>query len=325
MIDNSFRLFPVQASDNAARVDALHLFIVGISLFMAVLIASLIVYFSIRYRRGSRADRREDLRQHKYGLEVFWVLFPVPIFMTIFVWGAVVYFDMVRPPADAVTIDCVGKQWMWKFQHPQGNSEINELHVPRGQPIRLRMISQDVIHDVYIPAFRTKHDVLPGRYTYTWFQANRNGVYHLFCAEYCGAEHSRMVGRVVVMEPVDYENWLAGGRPTESPEVRGRKLFERHRCDSCHLPAGQMGRGPSLAGLFGTRVPLRDGRAVLADDNYLRESILQPAAKIVAGYEPIMPTYEGQISEEGVLDLIAYIKSLSGEMAVEPPPDAPVP
>jgi cytochrome c oxidase subunit 2 len=202
----------------------------------------------------------------------------------------------------------VGKQWMWKFQHASGRREINTLHVPLGQPVKLTMISEDVIHSMYVPAFRMKRDVLPGSYATCWFEATKTGEFHLFCAEYCGTNHSRMTGKVVVMEPAAFEAWLGGGA-NEAPQVAGKRLFEELRCATCHQPASGEGRCPSLAGLIGREVKLTSGATITADDNYLRESILRPAAKVVAGFQPIMPSFEGQVDEEQLIQLIAYIKS----------------
>jgi cytochrome c oxidase subunit 2 len=233
--------------------------------------------------------------------------------MVIFAWGASLFFTISRPPAGALEIQVVGKQWMWKFQHPDGQREINELHVPVGRPVKLTMASEDVIHSFFVPAFRVKMDVVPGRTTTTWFEATKPGVYHLFCAEYCGTKHSGMIGRVVVLEPVQYQQWLSGGAIGEPPALAGEKLFRNLGCNACHRP-GPGGLGPSLEGLFGTSRELQTGDTVMADEDYLRESILNPNARIVAGYQPIMPPFQGRITEEGLLQLIAYIKSL-GEPA----------
>jgi cytochrome c oxidase subunit 2 len=227
--------------------------------------------------------------------------------MVMFAWGAKVYVNLERPPADAMVINVVGKQWMWKLQHPEGVREINTLHIPVGRPIKLVMTSQDVIHSFFVPAFRTKQDVLPGRYTTSWFEAKQKGRFHIFCAEYCGTDHSKMIGEVVAMEPAEYQAWLAGTVSDVPPAVAGEKLFYSYNCQTCH---GQ--RAPTLAGLYNRRVRLADGSTVLADDNYIRESILNPAAKIVAGYPgSLMPTYQGQLTEDQLLELIAYIKSLN--------------
>jgi cytochrome c oxidase subunit 2 len=226
-----------------------------------------------------------------------------------FAWGASLYFHLSYPPANALNLYVVGKQWMWKIQHPEGRREINELHVPVGQPIKLTMTSEDVIHSFFVPAFRTKMDVVPGRYTTLWFEATKAGEYHLFCAEYCGTSHSLMIGRVVVMEPVQYQEWLSGGSSQEPLTVAGERLFQQLGCDTCHR-ADSRARGPVLEGLFGKSVQLQGGQTVIADEAYIRESILNPNAKLVTGYQPLMPTFQGLVSEEGILQILAYIKSL---------------
>lgn len=299
-------LFPEAASTMAGRVDRLYLFLVGISVFMSAVIFLCIVFFAIRYRQGTRVNRA-DPRHHSTSLELIWSAIPLAVFLFTFAWGAQLFYDSFTPPADALPMYVVGKQWMWKIQHLNGRREINELHVPVGQPIRLTMTSEDVIHDFFIPAFRVKRDVLPGRYSTLWFEATKTGEYHLFCGQYCGTNHSAMIGRVVVMEPVDFQNWLAGGVPGESMAEAGARLFERFNCNTCHKPGG---RGPILAGVFGRPVRLASGETVVADEGYVRESILNPTAKITAGYQPVMPTFQGQISETQVLELIAYISSL---------------
>jgi len=216
------------------------------------------------------------------------------------------YADMRRPPAaGALEINVTGKQWMWKVQHPGGQREIDELHVPAWRPVKLVMTSQDVIHDFSIPAFRVKQDVLPGSYVTQWFTATKPGEYHLFCAEYCGTMHSGMVGRVVVMPPAEYDAWLAGVTPDEPPAASGARLFASLGCAQCH---GQ--NAPTLAGLYGRPVTLADGKTVIADEEYLRESIENPPARIVAGFEPRMPSFRGQLTDEQLGQLVAYIKSL---------------
>ncbi len=307
-MNTEYRLFPIQAADGAAGVDALFFFQCAVTVFFSVLIFVLIVFFALKYRQGRNVDRSNPVHE-LWSIELTWSIIPLALTMVMFGWGAVLYVRGSQAPPNALTIDVIGKQWMWRIYHPEGNQEINELHVPVGQPVRLRMISDDVIHSFYIPAFRTKMDVLPGRHTELWFTANRPGEYHLFCAEYCGADHSRMRGTVVAMEPGDFAEWLRGGGAVEAPEAVGAKLFTQFRCDNCHHQ--QTGaRGPSLAGIYGNDVPLQDGGAVVADEAYLRESILNPAAKIHAGYKNLMPTFRGQLSEEDVLRLTAYIKSL---------------
>jgi cytochrome c oxidase subunit 2 len=253
----SLRLFPQQASVGAEQVDQLFFFLVGTAFFFTGLIFVLIVYFALRYRRGVRADR-SAAPEGSLKLEVIWSVIPLVIMMFSFVWGAKLYVRGQLPPTDAIEIYVVGKQWMWKVQHSEGRSEINELHVPVGEPVHLRMISEDVIHSLFLPEFRIKQDVLPGRYTSMWFQANKIGTYHLFCAEYCGTSHSLMRGQVIVQNPADYARWLAD-RVVEAPEVAGRRLFERYRCESCHREASSE-EGPAITNFFGTTVRLGSGR-----------------------------------------------------------------
>jgi cytochrome c oxidase subunit 2 len=234
--------------------------------------------------------------------------------MVIFFWGAVVYFKGRTPPGDSTEVYVVAKQWMWKLEHAEGQREINELHVPVGRDVKLIMTSQDVIHSFFVPAFRMKQDVLPGRYTMAWFRATKPGTYHLFCAEYCGTQHSGMIGDIVVQEPAQYEAWMSGGS-TGPLAATGEKLFAELGCVTCHRTDTQ-GRGPNLQGVFGKPVKLEDGRMVTADENYVRESILNPGAKIVKGFKPVMPTFQGLVSEEQLNALVAYVKSLA-------PPSAP--
>lgn len=302
----------------AGKVDAVYFFLVAVSLFFFFLICSLITFFAIRYRKRSDEDRPVAVHG-SLSLELLWTIVPFCLSMVMFGWGAVLYFDLYSPPADSMNIYVVGKQWMWKLQHPEGNREINELHVPVDTNVRLIMTSEDVIHSFYIPAFRIKMDVLPGRYTSAWFRATKVGTYHLFCAEYCGTKHSEMVGSVHVMDPVDYEEWLnrASGSVLSMVET-GEQLYTQLGCGTCHEQVDGA-RGPSLAGLFGQEVELFTGETVIADDAYLRRSILEPASEIVAGYGPLMPTYKGQVNEEDLLRLIAYIKSLSAH-SNEPEP-----
>ena len=304
-----FPLFPEQASAMAARVDALFYFLVAVSVFFVALIFFVIVVFAIKYRRRAEDERPKPIEGQLW-LEVFWSVIPFGLTMVMFVWGAIIFFDIHNPPDDALEISVVGRQWMWKAQHPTGQSEINELHVPVRQAVKLMMTSEDVIHDFYLPAFRIKQDVLPGRYTSVWFEATKAGIYQLFCAEYCGTQHSGMIGRVVVLEPAEFERWLSGGVTGMSMVDQGASLFKRFGCETCHR-AGGTNRGPSLAGLFGKPVQLQGGKTVIADEDYIRESILDPRAKIVSGYQPVMPTFKGLVSEEGLLQLIAYIKSLN--------------
>jgi cytochrome c oxidase subunit 2 len=310
----AFRFFPDQASTIAPRVDALYFYLVGISVFFSLLIFISVVYFAVKYRRRSQDEPpppqiRDDVR-----LEVTWIVVPLCLVMIAFFWGASVYFAMAKPPANSLEIFVVGRQWMWKFQHPDGQREINELHVPLGRPVKLTLASEDVIHSFFVPAFRVKHDVVPGYYTTVWFEATRTGRFHLFCAEYCGTQHAGMVGQVVVLEPNQYEEWLSGGvggpGAAEGSVVRrGQRLFEELGCQTCHLQDRQ-GIGPMLAGLFGKTQQLQSGQSAAVNDSYLRESILNPQAKIAAGFQPVMPPYRGRVNEEQLMDLIGYIKSL---------------
>ena len=310
MIDDGFRLLPEQGSTHAPHVDLLYYFLLGMTVFFTVLIAGLILYFSIKYRAGNIRVDRTPGPENAVAVEILWMAIPFAISMLIFGWGASLYFTAYRAPTAATEVQVVAKQWMWKFQHPNGRREINELHAAVGQPTKLTMISEDVIHSLFVPAFRTKRDVLPGRYSNCWFEATRTGEFHLFCAEYCGTNHSRMIGRIVVMAPDEFENWLSGDTTDESPIEAGQRLFEELRCASCHRSEGSTSRCPPLEGLFGREVPLADGSKVTADENYLRESILRPAAKVVAGYQPLMPSFDGQVDEEQLIQLIAYMKSL---------------
>ena len=321
---SELQFFPDAASSMARQVDALYLVWAAISLFFALLIAVLITVFFVRYRRRQKDE--VGIEEHEAPLlEIAWSVIPLLICLAMFGWGTRVFFDLYSPPADAQEYYASAKQWMWKFQHPEGVREINALHVPVGQAIKLTMTSEDVIHSFYVPAFRTKQDVVPGRYTTVWFKATVAGTYHLFCAEFCGTEHSRMIGQVVAMEPKAYEQWLAGGPATKSPVAAGAQLFQTFACDTCHRDPKdpRPPRAPQLAGVYGTTVALKDGGSVTADDNYIRESILNPTAKVVAGWEPIMPTLQGQVSEEQIASLLAYIKSLgSGSNTAQQAPAA---
>jgi cytochrome c oxidase subunit II len=308
-MDTGFQLFPDQASSFAANTDALYGFLVVLSAFFTVLIFMAIAFLAFYYRRAAVRNRTRHVGAKYWILEVTWIAIPFLLTMVMFVWGAAAFFEQRVMPQNAIEINVIGKQWMWKIFHAQGRNEINELHVPVGQPVVLRMISEDVIHSFFVPAFRVKMDVLPGRYTSMWFQATQPGEFHLFCTEYCGTDHADMRGRVVVMQPADYAEWLAGGEQ-QAPVTAGEELFTQNRCDTCHFQGGQP-RGPSLVNLFGQPVRLANGETVTADEAYLRESILTPAAKVVAGFQPVMPTFEGQLSEEQIFHLIQYIKSLS--------------
>jgi cytochrome c oxidase subunit II len=309
-----FPLWPTAASEVATDIDHLYIYITLVSVVMTVLIFLTIFIFAIKYRRRSDDEVPEPIHG-SLRLEITWSVIPFLVMLTFFWWGAKIYFFNAVPPANAMDVYVVGKQWMWKLQYPGGQREINELHVPTGQPVRLTLASEDVIHSFFLPSLRIKHDVVPGHYDTMWFTANKPGRYHIFCAEYCGTEHSGMVGWLTVMTPSDYQNWLAGGGQSGTMAEQGERLFEQLGCSGCHL-LNRQGRGPNLAGVYGSRVQLADGQSIQADDAYLRESILNPNAKLVSGYRAgLMPSFQGQVSEEGILQLIVYIKSLSAANA----------
>jgi cytochrome c oxidase subunit 2 len=300
-------LLPQQASTLAPQVDNLYFFLLAVTAFFAILVVILVTIFAIKYRDDTGLKVGAPITG-SVPLEIGWSLIPFIIAMGIFVYATVVYFNIVRPPGETLEIYSTGKRWMWRFQHLDGQAEINDLHVPKGRPVRITFTSEDVLHSLYIPAFRVKADAIPGRYSSIWFTATETGTFHVFCAEYCGTKHSGMIGTVTVMEPSEYQAWLSGstGQPMAA---RGEQLFQQLACVSCHLPDGS-GRGPSLTGMFGSQVQLANGQTVVADDSYIRESILTPHAKLVNGYQAVMPTYQGQVNEEGVMSLIEYIKSL---------------
>jgi cytochrome c oxidase subunit II len=300
---------PESASTVSGKVDALYFYLSGVTLFFTLLISGILIFFVIRYRRRSPFEiPRPIAGSHK--LEMLWSVIPFIIAMSMFAWGAQIYFQNSRSPKNANEIYVVGKQWMWKIQHSTGQREINELHVPAGRKIKLIMTSEDTIHDFFIPAFRIKADVLPGKYTTQWFEATKPGTYHLFCAEYCGMNHSGMIGSVIVMEPTEFDSWLSGNSSQQSPAVAGQQLFESLGCVSCHGAKGEGGRGPALAGLFGRKVFLANNQTVIADEGYIRESIENPSAKVVSGFNPIMPTFQGQVTPEQLIQIISFIKSL---------------
>src|SRR5919205_502903 len=304
-------LVPDSASTFSWKVDALYFYLSGVTLFFTLLISTVLIFFVIRYRRRTPYEiPRPVAGSHK--LETLWTVIPFLIAMTMFGWGARIYFEQYKPPANAVEVYVVGKQWMWKLQHATGQREINQLHVPVGRKIKLIMTSEDVVHDFFVPAFRTKADVIPGRYVTIWFEATKTGRYHLFCAEYCGMNHSGMTGSVIVMEPREFDNWLSGNTGSTTPATAGQQLFQTLGCASCHGANGEGGRGPTLAGLLGRQTALQSGEKVRVDEAYVRESIINPQAKLVAGFGPIMPTFQGQISEDQLVQLVAFIKSLPG-------------
>ncbi len=304
-------LFPEQASTFAGEVDSLYLYLIVVSAIFTIGIVVAVFFFFVRYREKERFATGAEIHG-SIALETIWSIIPFVISMTIFLGGAIVYYDQYRPPVDAMNVYVVGKQWMWKFQHETGQREINELHVPLGRNVKLTMTTEDVLHDVYVPAFRTKADVIPGRYTTIWFNATKPGKYHLFCAEYCGLNHSGMGGWVYVMEQSDFDKWLSGNVSGQTPAQAGQDLFQNKLgCASCH-EGGASQRGAHLEGSYGKDVKLTNGQTVKFDDEYIRNSILNPSSQIVEGYQPIMPTFKGQVTEEQLVSLVAYIKSLSG-------------
>ncbi|MGZ8872473.1 MAG: cytochrome c oxidase subunit II [Pyrinomonadaceae bacterium] len=313
---------PESASTLSDDVDAVYFYISGVTVFFVTLISLVIIFFVIRYRRRNPFEIPRPV-EGSTKLETLWSVIPLVIAMTIFVWAAKVYFAQYRPPQHAMEIYVVGKQWMWKFQHTTGQREINELHVPAGRKVKLIMTTEDVIHDLFVPAFRTKMDVVPGKYTVLWFEATKPGRYHIFCAEFCGMNHSGMRGYIEVMEPADFDNWLSGNANAASPAAVGHSLYETLGCASCHGANAEGGRGPTLLGVFGSDRVLNDNQTARADEGYLRESIVNPQAKIVTGFGPIMPSFQGQVTEEQLLSLVAYIKSLSTTQQPERPTAKP--
>jgi cytochrome c oxidase subunit II len=308
-------IFPIQATDLAVEVDRLYLGLILISALYMALIFLPMLYFVFKYRRGQKVDR-SPVRIKTWKLEVTWTVIPLLMMMGLFGWGASLYYQVERAPADTLEAMVVAKQWMWKIQHVDGKREINELHVPVGETVKLTMTSEDVIHSFYVPAFRVKQDVVPGRYVTEWFRPTKAGTYHLFCAEFCGADHSAMGGKIIVMNPPEYQAWLGTGNPGETLVASGARLFREMGCSGCH-ESSTIVHAPRLEGVYGKPVPLNGGQVVTADDQYIRDSILLPASQICAGYSNVMPSYQGHISEEQLLQLIAYIRSLGNAKAPE--------
>ena len=309
-----YALFPPEASKIAPQIDALYFFMALVSLVGLTLVILLVVSFSILYSK-----KRHPVAVQIEGstlLEATWTIIPLGLFLVMFVWGALIYFRVYTPPANAMNIYVVGKQWMWKAEHSGGQHEINALHVPVNRPVQLTIISQDVFHSFSIPAFRVKREAIPGRYTSVWFEPSEIGTYHLFCTQYCGTEHSHMIGEVVVLSQDDYKKWLDGSTSGASLAQNGERLFASLSCNACHNTRPDA-RGPSLANVYGSKLNLTNGQQIVADDAYLREAILNPSQHITQGYAPIMPTYQGQISEEGVIDLVEYIKNLDSDYRVQ--------
>ncbi|MBV9655278.1 MAG: cytochrome c oxidase subunit II [Acetobacteraceae bacterium] len=304
-----------QASAHAPQTDALILSLLVISLAVLALVFGLMLTYVVRYRSGNPLDRGK-LDDKTWRIEIAWTAATLAVFFGLFLWGAGLYVNLFQAPPDALKISVIGKQWMWKVEYPGGQREINQLHVPVNRPVQLVMASEDVIHDFAVPAFRIKHDVLPGRYQTEWFTATEPGVYSLFCTQYCGTDHSSMIGRVTVMSGPDYAAWLARNPAADDLVAAGRELFTRYGCSGCHAigpgtAAGSTVRAPSLVGVYGGPVPLSDGSVVTADEMYIRDSILEPNKQIVASYEPLMPSFAGVVSEEDLVRIIAFVKSLS--------------
>ncbi len=311
---SNFPLWPPEASTIAPQMDALIFFMILVSLIGLTIVILFIVGFSVLYRK-----QRHPVAVQIEGstlLEATWTIIPLGLFLVMFVWGSLIYFRVYTPPANAMNIYVVGKQWMWKAEHPGGQHEINALHIPVGRPIQLTLISQDVFHSFSIPAFRVKREAIPGRYTSVWFQATKPGTYHLFCTQYCGTNHSAMIGQIVAMTPDDYKKWLDESNSGNSLAQNGERLFASLSCNACHSGRADA-RGPSLANVFGSTLTLTTGEKVNVDEAYLRQAILSPSEHVTQGYVPIMPTYQGQISEDGVFALIEYIKSLNSNYRVE--------
>ena len=304
---------PESVSTESGNVDALYFYLSGVTVFFSALIGAVIIFFVIRYRRRTPFEVPRPIAG-SHSLETLWSVVPFVIAMSFFVWGATLYFRNNRSPKNALEVYVVGKQWMWKVQHATGQREINELHIPVGRKIKLIMTSEDVIHDFFVPVFRVKTDVIPGRYTTQWFEATKPGRYHLFCAEYCGMNHSQMIGSIIVMEQTEFNDWLSGNVNQQSAASSGQQLFQTLGCASCHGSNGEGGRGPALLGVFNSNVQTNAG-PVHADEAYIRESILTPNAKLVNGFGPIMPTFQGVVTEEQLVQLIAFVKSLNAQPA----------
>jgi cytochrome c oxidase subunit II len=301
-------LFPREASTIAPYMDALYFFLLGMTVTGLLLVGAILLTFSLRYRKEVHPVATQI--EGSTLLEATWTIIPLGIFLVAFVWGALLYFRIYTPPVNAMNIYVVGKQWMWKAEHPGGQHEINALHVPTGQPIQLTMISQDVFHSFSIPDFRIKREVIPGRYSTVWFEATTPGTYHLFCTQYCGTNHSAMIGEITALSPADYRKWTQESTSGMSLAQNGERLFASMGCNACHS-GNAAGRGPSLAGVYGSKLTLTNGSQVLVNEAYLRDAILNPSQHVTAGYAPIMPTYQGQISEDGLIDLVEYLKTLN--------------
>jgi len=299
------------AASTGLETELLFWGLVAVSVAVLGLVFGLMLYYVVRYRHNSPINRGA-IAQKTFRFEFAWTTATLLIFFGLFIWGSFIYVRQFQPPSDAMKIYVVGKQWMWKVEHPGGQREINALHVPIDTPVELIMTSEDVIHDFFVPAFRVKRDVLPGQYQTLWFRPDRAGTYHLFCSQFCGTEHSNMIGDVVVMAAQDFVVWLDTNGAAGSLAGQGKQLFVRYGCAGCHSERGTV-RAPSLAGLYGSPVPLSDGTTVAADDRYIRDSILNPKQQVVASFEPVMPSFANILNEDDLLRLVAYIQSLAAE------------
>jgi cytochrome c oxidase subunit 2 len=307
---------PEEASNLARNVDTVIWFVTIISLVFFFLITVVLVFFAIKYRRKNGEDETPYITGNHF-LETLWTIVPSILVLVIFAYGFIVFKQMRTPPQEALEINVIGKQWLWQFQYDNGKTTINELYVQQNRPVKLIMRSEDVIHSFFVPAFRVKQDLLGGMYTYLWFTPTKVGVFDLYCAEYCGTGHSKMLGKVIVMSPEAYERWRKGEEREEqkgvasiSPVQLGEQLYQQRGCNACHTIDGTPSVGPSWKGLFGHEVTLQDGTKVTADENYIRESILEPQAKLVKGYQPVMPSFKGILTDEEISAIIAYIKTL---------------
>ena len=307
-------LFPREASTIAPYMDAHYFFLLGMTVTGVLLVLAIIVTFSLRYRRSVHPVATQV--EGSTLLEATWTIIPLGIFLITFVWGALLYFRIYNPPANSMNVYIVGKQWMWKAEHPGGQHEINALHVPVGRPVQLTMISQDVFHSFSIPDFRIKREVIPGRYSTVWFEATTPGTYHLFCTQYCGTNHSVMVGEITALSPADYKKWTEESTSGMSLAQNGERIFAAMGCNQCHT-GNAANRAPSLTGIYGSRVQMANGTMQQVDEAYLRDVILNPSQHVPMGYAPIMPTYQGQISEDGLVDLVEYIKQLNTNYRVQ--------
>ncbi len=308
---------PTPSSTIAGEIDLLFYVIFYLTTFFFLLIVSLATYFTIKYRKT--AENENDPMPfvgHSRLLEATWIIIPTAIVMVLFFWGFRGYLRLSIVPAEAMQVKVTGQKWFWSFDYPEGASTVNEMVAPVGRPVRLLMSSKDVIHAFFVPAFRIKKDVLPNRYGVSWFEANQIGVYDLFCAEYCGSKHSQMIGKVRIVSEQDYKVWLESASDLGkglTPVQYGEKLFQLKACATCHTIDGSSSNGPTFQGIFGHEVKLANGSSVTVDENYIRESILVPSAKVVAGFQPIMPTFQGILKDKEIDALVAYIQSLGGK------------